>query len=71
MVTGDKGGILLTTGDLARRPEFHEYTVRQIDYAIQTARIDPVQRCGITRLFREAQIPWILSSLRRTARERL
>lgn len=59
---------LLTIGDLAHHERFRGYSRRQIDYAIQEHRIDPVGRLGIIRAFSMNQIPVILSALRRTAR---
>ncbi len=59
---------LLTIGDLVRSPQLKEYTRRQLEYAIQEARIEPMGRLGIIRAFSTNQIPLILSALRRTAR---
>jgi len=59
---------LLTISDLVRDPQLRGYTRRQLEYAIQEARIDPVGRLGIIRAFSANQIPLILSAVRRTAR---
>lgn len=55
---------LLTVGDLSRDPRFEGYTRRQIEYALDTRRIDPVHRLGILRGYSEAQVPAILAALR-------
>ena len=58
---------LLTIGDIARDPQFVGYTKRQIEYAIDTHRIDPIRRVGIIRAFGVNQLSLILSAVRRTA----
>lgn len=59
---------LLTIGDLVRDSQLKGYTRRQLEYAIQEARIEPMGRLGIIRAFGTNQIPLILSAVRRTAR---
>ena len=61
---------LLTIGDLVRDPRFEGYTRRQVEYAVDTHRIDLVGRLGIIRAFSEHHVPLILSALRRTAQSR-
>lgn len=59
---------ILTIGDIDRSPEFGAYTRRQIEYAIQEARIEPIGRLGIIRAFSRDQLPLIMAALRRTSR---
>jgi len=66
MVTGQIS--LLTLGNIAAHPDFKAYSRRQLEYAIQEARIEPAGRAGIIRVFSEEQLPLILSAVRRTAR---
>lgn len=59
---------LNTIGDIKRNPQFARFTKRQIEYAIDSLGIEPVARFGIIRAFSDAQLPLILSAVRRTAR---
>ena len=61
-------GRVFTIGDLYRDPRFERFSRRQLEYAIDTAKIKPVGRLGIIRAFSENQIPMILCAVRRTAK---
>ncbi len=61
---------LVTVGDIGRDPRFQYYTKRQIEYAIDSHRIEPLGRIGIIRTFAVEQIPAILNAVRQTAQAR-
>lgn len=58
---------LLTIGDILRDERFKGLNKRRIEYAIEVAKIQPVGRAGIIRLFSPNQLPAILSSVERRA----
>jgi predicted transcriptional regulator len=58
---------LLTVGAIARETGQPLHRVR---YALETYRIEPVQRAGILRLFSRDDLPRIKSALARIAERR-
>ncbi|MDB5322192.1 MAG: hypothetical protein JWN40_3823 [Phycisphaerales bacterium] len=58
---------LLTVGAIARETGQPLHRVR---YALETYRIEPVQRAGILRLFSREDLPRIKSALMRIAERR-
>lgn len=66
-----EGPELLTIGQIRDQPGFEDFSKRQVEYAIDCARIKPVRRAGIIRLFSSHQLPAIRAAVRRTARVEL
>jgi hypothetical protein len=58
---------LLTVGEIARRlgQELH-----RVEYVVRTRRIEPCGWAGHARVFRQADLQFIESELRRIAEER-